>query len=116
MGPGSGAGTSGATAGGRRIRTRSFAHVLSVDSPAGTTRIMTFRSAGEEFDVLTNSGHPYFRAGWGHDVVGIVLGPATDGGEVAELVTESYCLLAPKTLVAQVARPAWPEDDEPRRE
>jgi len=28
-----------------------------------------------------------------------------DWGEVAELVTESYCVLAPKKLVALVERP-----------
>ena len=106
----------GAWAGVRwRIRKRTFAHVLDVDSATGTTTIMTFRSAGEEFDVLSNSGHPFFRAGWGNDVVGMVLGPDTDWGEVAELVTESYCLLAPKKLVAQVARPALPEDEVPGR-
>jgi hypothetical protein len=30
---------------------------------------------------------------------------ATDWDEVAELVTDSYCLLAPQRLVARVARP-----------
>jgi hypothetical protein len=30
----------------------------------------------------------------------------TDWGEVTELVTESYCLLAPKRLVEQVERPS----------
>jgi len=94
-----------------RIRKRTFAHVLDVDSPTGSTTVMTFRSSGEELDVLCDAGHPFFRAGWGSDVVGMVLGPDTDWDEVAELVTESYCLLAPKKLAAQVARPALPEDD-----
>ena len=39
------------------------------------------------------------------DVMGMVLDNATDWDEVLELVTESYCLLAPKKLVAQVERP-----------
>jgi predicted DNA-binding protein (MmcQ/YjbR family) len=95
-----------------RIRTRTFAHVFDVDSAAGTTTILTFRSQGEELDVLRNSGHPFFRAGWGVDVMGMVVDGSTDWGEVAELVTESYCLLAPKKLVALVDRPAVPADEE----
>jgi len=38
-------------------------------------------------------------------VVGLVLDAHTDWSEVAELVTESYCLLAPKKLVALMDRP-----------
>ncbi len=90
-----------------RIRTRTFAHVLAVDSPSGPITVMTFRSATDERDALLASGHPFFRPGWGTDVVGMVLGPgAVDWDEVAELVTESYCIQAPKKLVALVDRPA----------
>jgi hypothetical protein len=88
-----------------RIRTRTFAHVLGVDSASGPVTIMTFRAAGGELDVLHNAGHPFFRTHWGSDVVGMVLDATTDWAEVAELVTESYCVLAPKKLVAQVDRP-----------
>lgn len=94
-----------------RIRKRTFVHVLTIDSPDGPTTVMTFRSAGEELAVLHRSGHPFFRPGWGHDVVGMVLDADTDWTEVAELVTESYCVLAPKTLAARVHRP--PDPDEP---
>jgi len=38
-------------------------------------------------------------------VVGLVIDAHTDWSEVAELVTESYCLLAPKKLVALMDRP-----------
>ena len=55
--------------------------------------------------MLLASGHPFFRPGWGTDVIGMVLGPDLDWTEVAELVTESYCVLAPKRLVEQVDRP-----------
>jgi hypothetical protein len=34
-----------------------------------------------------------------------VLGPETDWNEIDELVTDSYCTLAPKKLVARVERP-----------
>jgi hypothetical protein len=55
--------------------------------------------------MLRGAGHPFFYAGWGRDVVGMVLERSTDWTEVAELLTESYCVLAPRKLVAQVARP-----------
>jgi predicted DNA-binding protein (MmcQ/YjbR family) len=89
-----------------RIRKRTFAHVLTIDSADGPVTVMTFRSSGEELGVLQRSGHPFFRPGWGNDVVGMVLDGDTDWSEVAELVTESYCVMAPKKLAAQVDRPA----------
>jgi hypothetical protein len=88
-----------------RIRNRTFAHVLSLDSPAGVTTLVTFRAAGDELDALLAGGHPFFKAGWGHDVIGMVLDGSTDWEEVGELLTESYCVLAPKKLAAQVERP-----------
>ena len=99
-----------------RIRKRTFAHVLTVDpgsapAPAraaaasGLVTVMTFRSSGPELEALTGSGHPFFRPGWGSNVVGMVLDAGVDWTEVAELVTESYCLLAPKKLVALIDRP-----------
>ncbi len=99
-----------------RIRQRTFAHVLTVEGGSssahtraaqvdGPTTLVTFRSAGEELEMLRSAGHPFFYAGWGRDVVGMVLGPTTDWEEVTELLTESYCLLAPKKLEVLVDRP-----------
>ena len=88
-----------------RVRNRTFAHVLAVDSERGPTTILTFRSSGPELDALGRVGHPFFRAGWGTNVMGMVLDGRTDRDEVAELVTESYCIMAPKKLAAQVQRP-----------
>jgi hypothetical protein len=98
-----------------RIRQRTFAHVAPVDgrSPAferaaggpGPYVVMTFRSDGEELDTLTRIGHPYFKPAWSPTVVGVHLRSDTDWGEIAELVTESYCLLAPKKLATLVDRP-----------
>jgi predicted DNA-binding protein (MmcQ/YjbR family) len=42
--------------------------------------------------------------GW----VGVRLGPGADWGEVAEMITESYCLIAPKRLAAEVGAPPAP--------
>jgi hypothetical protein len=66
---------------------------------------MTFRSSGPELDALRAAGHPFFRPGWGTNVVGMVIDDDVDWDEVAELLTESYCILAPKKLAALVARP-----------
>lgn len=88
-----------------RIRTRTFAHVLTVDSPRGPVTVVTFRSSGDELDVLFKTGHPFFRPGWGSNVVGMVLEDGVDWSEVRELLTESYCVLAPKKLAALVERP-----------
>lgn len=99
-----------------RIRTRTFAHVLVVadgrpqaharalghDGPAV---VLTFRSTGDELAVLEHAGPPFFSPVWFEDIVGLALDDATDWDEVAELCTESYCLLAPKKLAARVPRP-----------
>jgi predicted DNA-binding protein (MmcQ/YjbR family) len=89
-----------------RIRKRTFAQVLTIDSGSGPATVMTFRSSPPELDVLRSSGHPFFRPGWGTNTVGMVLGDDADWDEVAELVTESYCILAPKMLAQQVERPS----------
>ncbi len=97
-------------------RRRTFAHLLTVEGQttsahvrasmaAGLTTLVTFRSQGEELEMLRSSGHPFFYAGWGRDVLGMVLDDETDWDEVAELMTESFCVLAPKKLVALVERP-----------
>jgi hypothetical protein len=100
-----------------RVRKRTFAHVLTADPDhqmaytraAATDEpvcVLTFRSPGDEIAGLVHSGHPFFKPGWGADVVGMVLDAGVDWEEVAELLVESYCVLAPKKLVALVDRPA----------
>ncbi len=99
-----------------RIRKRTFAHVLSVEpgSPHAYSQaaqvdrpvtVMTFRLPVEELEALTRIGHPYFRAQWGRDVAVMVLDGEVDWEEVAELLTESYCVLAPRKLAGLVDRP-----------
>lgn len=66
---------------------------------------LTLRAAPDEVMAFEHQGDPYFRAGWGSNVVGLVIGAATDWDEVAELVVESYCAQASSRLVAQVDRP-----------
>lgn len=92
---------------GRRwmVRRRTFAHVLTVDREAGPATILQFRASPDELDALVGAGFPFRKAGWGTDVVNMVVTGAADWDEVRELLTESYCVLAPRKLVARVARP-----------
>jgi hypothetical protein len=97
---------------GRRwmVRKRTFAHVLGVEvDGADPVVVLSFRSQGEELEVLRHAGHPFFVLGWGRDAMGMVLDDDTDWDEVGELVTESYCVLAPKKLIALVDRPSTVE-------
>jgi hypothetical protein len=89
-----------------RIRGRTLVHVVTVDGARGPVTYMTVHAAGEELDVLVAMGDPFF-PGWGPGLVAMVLREdgTTDWEEVKELVTESYCLLAPKKLIARLALP-----------
>lgn len=91
---------------GRRwlIRQRTFAHVFALDRGAGEIVMMQFRSDPPELDALIHSGHPFFRAGWGQNVMGMVFDAETDWDEVAELVADSYLTQAPKKLRELVDR------------
>jgi predicted DNA-binding protein (MmcQ/YjbR family) len=102
-----------------RVRGRTFAHVLVVAGgwpPAyaraagtdGPATVLTFRSAGPELEALRHGGPPFFAPRWRADEVGLVLDDGVGWAEVAELLTESYCLLAPRRLADQVARPSTP--------
>jgi hypothetical protein len=80
-----------------------YARVAGTDGPI---TVLTFQSSGEELDALSKVGHPFFRPPWRPRIVGMFVDDDTNWDEVAELVTESYCLLAPKRLVHQVTRPS----------
>jgi hypothetical protein len=92
------------------IRTKNFAHVVVIADgwpPAyaraagsdGPLTVLTFRSAGDELAVLSAAGPPFFKPVWFHDIVGMALDDGTDWDEVAELVTDSWRVLAPRKLV-----------------
>jgi hypothetical protein len=99
------------------VRRRTFAHLFAVDEDSSPAirkvaevlplpaTVVSFRSAGSELRALRGAGYPFAYAGWGRDAVAMALDDATDWEEVRELLTESYCLLAPKTLQALVDRP-----------
>jgi hypothetical protein len=97
------------------VRKRTFAHVLTIESgwpPAyaraaasdGPMTVVMFRSSGEELDALRNAGNPFFAPVWRADEVGMVVDVGADWDEVRELVTESYCVQAPRKLVELVRR------------
>lgn len=99
------------------VRKKNFAHVVAIDDgwppvyarAAGTdgpALVLTFRSSGDELDVLTDAGPPFFRPSWAPNIVGMLLAAPVDWGEISELVTESYCLLAPRKLVDRLDRPS----------
>jgi len=98
-----------------RIRKQTFAHVLVIDhgwppvyaKTAGTdgpSTVLTFQSEGQDLAVLSNIGHPFFRPRWRPNIVGMFPEDDADWSEIGELVTESYCLLAPTKLVQLVGR------------
>ncbi len=66
---------------------------------------ITFRAELDEVMAFEHLGEPYFRASWGRNVVGMILDERTDWTELAELLTDSFCLQAPARLADQVSRP-----------
>jgi hypothetical protein len=104
-----------------RVRGRTFAHLLEIAAgwppvyaraagTGGPALVLMFRSAGPELDVLRRADHPYFAPPWRPDEIGLILDDGVDWTEVAELVVDSYCVLAPKKLAGAVDRPPAPPD------
>lgn len=98
-----------------RVRKRTFAHVVTVDDDStsvfrevldlkGEATAVTFRVEGAELLALREHGHPFYYAGWGRDVMGMHLDHQTDWDELEELLTDSYCVLAPRKLAVLVRR------------
>lgn len=94
------------------IRKKNFAHVLAIDAgwpPAyaraaasdGPRTVLTFRS-GARLDAARFSRAPFFKPAWWPDIAGLTLDSTTDWDEVADLLTESYRLLAPRKLAALI--------------
>lgn len=85
-----------------RVGQATVAHAFGGED--GRFRI-TFRAEPDEVLAFEHLGEPYFRAGWGGNVVGMIVDDDTDWTELTELLTDSYCLQAPAKLASQVARP-----------
>ena len=102
------------------VRKKTFAHIATVVDgwpPAfakvagtdGPCTILVFRAEGEELDMFRHAGPPFLIAGWGRDAVGMFVDDHTDWDEVTELLTESYCVMAPAKFAALVERPPEPD-------
>lgn len=85
-----------------RVGQATVAHVFGGEDQL--YRIM-FRGEPEEVMAFEHLGHPYFRAGWSANAVGMIVDEDTDWTELAELLTDSYCIQAPAKLASQVSRP-----------
>jgi hypothetical protein len=97
------------------VRGRNFAHLVQIDGgwpPAyasaagrdGPVTVLTFRTPTPELYERGDAGPSFFRPPWFPDIAGVVVDDGTDRDEIAELLVESYCVLAPKALVARLDR------------
>lgn len=80
---------------------------------------VVLRAEPDEVRAFEAMGAPYFRAGWGTNVVGLILDAGTDWDELEELLLASYCVQAPRPLAEQamqswLAGHATTAPDEPR--
>lgn len=80
-----------------RVGTSTVAHVFGGEDQL--FRIV-FHGEPDEVGAFEHLGHPYFRVGWGANVIGLVLDERTDWQEVTELLTDSYRVQAPANLAA----------------
>lgn len=85
-----------------RVRRRNFAHVWCVEEPSGPVTVMQFRVTATDYEALIRSGQPFFPAANVNHTIRMFLTPRSDWDHVEELITDSYCLQAPKTLAARV--------------
>lgn len=101
------------------VRGKAFAHVLTTEAAwppvyvramdgLAPAAVLTFESAPPELDALRHAPPPFFAPPWRPTIVGMVLDALddpVDWYEIAELLTESYCVHAPARLVELVDRP-----------
>jgi hypothetical protein len=110
-----------------RVRSATFAHVFPAadDKPAGSARhtgsrapavLLVFHAPAADAAVYAELGLPWFKPDWSPTVAGLVLDDDTDWDEVAEVVTDSYCVRAPKRLAADVQRIVDESGTPPRSE
>ena len=92
-----------------RIRAKTFAHVMvaqagfessfrDLTGVVDPTTVLTFHATGDELLALAHAGLPFYKPPWSPTVVGVVIDEDTDWSEIADLVTESYRVRAPRKL------------------
>lgn len=111
------------------IRGKNFAHVLQLEGGRpkayadaaglkGSATLLTFRVPAEGIAAPRFRRSPFFKPVWFRDIVGMALDGATDWDEVDRLIVQSYCLFAPKRLLARLDRDVEPnatQSSQPRR-
>lgn len=97
------------------VAKKNFAHVVHIEDgwpPAyaeaahtsGPADVLTFRLPLAQLALPRYARAPFFKPVWFADIIGRVVDAQTDWDEVAEFVTASYAMLAPKRLVARLDR------------
>lgn len=85
------------------IRRRSFCLLVAREGATGkAVPLLVLRVDPDERDALLSIGHPFFAPRAGRDRIGVHLSGDTDWDEIAEIVTESYCRIAPKKLTGLI--------------
>lgn len=98
------------------IGKKNFAHVVMIDRgwpPAyaqaagsdGPLPVLTFRLPAARLAAPKFARAPFFKPKWFANIGGVAIDAHTDWDEIADLIGESYCVLAPKKLVALLDRP-----------
>ncbi|MBT2745793.1 MULTISPECIES: MmcQ/YjbR family DNA-binding protein [unclassified Lysobacter] len=98
------------------VAKKNFAHVVMIDNgwpPAyaeaagspGPMVVLTFRLPIARLAAPKFSRPPFFRPVWFANIVGVAVDMSSDWEEIADLLTESYCVLAPKKLAVLLDRP-----------
>lgn len=85
-----------------RVGSATVAHVFGGEDQRFR---ITFRADPDEVMAFQHLGEPYFNVGWSGNAVGMLLDDDTDWAELAELLTDSYCIKAPAHLAETVDRP-----------
>lgn len=91
-----------------RVGQATIAHVFGGEDQL--FRIV-FRAPDSEVMTFEHLSPAHFRAGWGRNVVGIILDEATDWEDVAEMLTDSYCVQAPARLAAELTHATGPSSE-----
>jgi hypothetical protein len=97
------------------VAKKNFAHVVRIDSGyppayaraaghAGPACVLTVRSPLPTAEVPRFARPPFFRPPWFANIVGLFLDEATDFQDVAQLIVDSYCFLAPQRLAQLIER------------
>ena len=81
------------------IRRRSFCLLVGDESPGGRQPVLVIRASDDDRLMYLAMGRPFFEIPKNKWKIGFVVNEKTDWDEVRELITDSYCLVAPKKLI-----------------